>query len=190
MADMYQALLSMLAGATPGASPEAILSQLLNDTDGLDPTTRALLEQSLSGANQDAYREVGADEEDYAEPQRRGNSRLRQRVEALYDELVELRERNDTLARALGACNLCWGDDPGCEVCGGAGNPGSFEPDPTFFQQLVVPALRRLMAEGSHRPTSTPRSNSTHPPRVKRKPSSDDYPAMTSDQPSTKGDLE
>jgi len=51
-----------------------------------------------------------------------------------------LARRNARAARALGACR-CWGQSPGCPICGGAGRPGTFEVDPAAFSQLVLPLL-------------------------------------------------
>lgn len=69
---------------------------------------------------------------------------LGRRVEHLELELERLQEINDTLAAALGACEVCWGDDPDCEACRGRGGPGSLPPDRDLFQRLVMPAVRRL----------------------------------------------
>jgi hypothetical protein len=74
---------------------------------------------------------------------------MRQLVQDMYAELAELRERNDTLAAALGACYLCWGEDPHCEVCRGRGGPGASTPDRQLFATLVVPAARRLRRQGA-----------------------------------------
>lgn len=70
--------------------------------------------------------------------------RLLRNLERLTDELRELQTRNDSLAAALGACYLCFGSDPACEVCGGRGRPGYFEPDRALFGDLIAPALERL----------------------------------------------
>ena len=81
-----------------------------------------------------------------SDERRRALLRLQQLVRSMYAELEELRARNDQLALALGACYLCWGEDPDCEVCGGEGTPGSSPPDKALFAQLVVPAASRLRA--------------------------------------------
>jgi hypothetical protein len=49
-----------------------------------------------------------------------------------------------TVAEALGACTRCLGEDEACELCGGAGAPGSEAPDPDGFAKLVAPAVHRL----------------------------------------------
>lgn len=62
------------------------------------------------------------------------------------EELETLRARSDILARALGACYLCFGNDPVCPECAGRGRPGSLMPEPAEFRFYVLPALRRVRA--------------------------------------------
>ncbi|MCF6509657.1 hypothetical protein E9549_19995 [Blastococcus sp. MG754426] len=52
------------------------------------------------------------------------------------------------LAAALGACE-CWGREPGCEVCAGAGSPGWTDPDEDLYRELVLPAVRRRAGTGT-----------------------------------------
>ncbi len=47
------------------------------------------------------------------------------------------------LAELLGACPRCFGQNPDCAACGGAGAPGFRAPDPALAQ-WIEPALRRL----------------------------------------------
>ena len=61
-------------------------------------------------------------------------------------ELEDLRQVNDTVAAALGACPVCWGGDRRCEVCEGRGRAGSSSPDPELFEELIAPAVRRVWA--------------------------------------------
>lgn len=58
---------------------------------------------------------------------------------AAHDALVD---RNILLAAALGACT-CWGEDPACGDCSGAGGVGWFPPDPQLYDEYVAPATRR-----------------------------------------------
>jgi len=54
-------------------------------------------------------------------------------------------DRNDRiilLAAALGACE-CWGDDPDCGICGGAGSSGWTDPDEELYREYVRPALHK-----------------------------------------------
>jgi hypothetical protein len=72
---------------------------------------------------------------------------LQQRVEAMSFELRTLRERCDLLAAALGACCLCWGQDPACRACRGRGRPGYAIPDEPLVHEFVLPAIRTLRAQ-------------------------------------------
>lgn len=72
--------------------------------------------------------------------------RLKGQINNLRAELHQLRERNDTLATALGACYLCWGEDADCPVCRGSGRPGSGFLDNDSFRQWVAPTLKRMHA--------------------------------------------
>lgn len=62
-----------------------------------------------------------------------------------YDALVD---RNVLLAAAVGACE-CWGYDPDCVVCRGAGSAGWVQPDARLFTELIEPAIRRRPAPTS-----------------------------------------
>ena len=80
---------------------------------------------------------------------------LREKIEAVYAELEILRQRNDLLAIAFGACSLCWGEDLQCPVCGGDGQPGFVEPDHQLFMQFVAPAMRRFQSNRDAERTRT-----------------------------------
>lgn len=54
-------------------------------------------------------------------------------------------DRNTMLAAAVGACD-CWGYEPGCSMCGGAGSAGWTRPDAELFAEFVEPAVRRMTA--------------------------------------------
>lgn len=62
----------------------------------------------------------------------------------LGQEVADLREVNDTMAAALGACRACWGGDGACPLCGGQGRAGWRPPDRALFRELVLPAARRV----------------------------------------------
>jgi hypothetical protein len=153
--------LAARSGLDAGASPQEMLAQL-GQQGQADPVMN-LLTQYLTQRQTDAASAIDgrpdADEgEDEAviEPvasrlsaQRtqkmaQAVTQLRQKFTALYQELEELREKNDALAEALGACHLCWGEDTNCQICRGQGRSGANLPDRKLFAQLVAPALRRL----------------------------------------------
>jgi hypothetical protein len=48
--------------------------------------------------------------------------------------------RLSDLAAALGACGLCWGEDPDCLGCRGRGHVGMIRPDPEIRARLLGPA--------------------------------------------------
>jgi hypothetical protein len=119
MDDQLQSLLVQALG--PGAS--AVLGQ---DVDA-DPT--ALLTQYL------LQRQTPDDEDgDEDDPLNAGERA----------ELEDLRRRNEIFAAAVGACEVCWGDDPACPICWGEGRPGWAEPSRGLFAEVAGPALRRL----------------------------------------------
>ena len=64
---------------------------------------------------------------------------------AAHEALVD---RNLLLAAALGACD-CWGHDPGCAICEGAGSVGWIPPDPQLYRELVEPAVDRMTTDTS-----------------------------------------
>jgi hypothetical protein len=70
----------------------------------------------------------------------------------LYQTPVQDRsDRVVLLAAALGACE-CWGVDPGCDFCAGAGSSGWTDPDDALYREYVEPAVHRA---GSVRSTFT-----------------------------------
>jgi hypothetical protein len=58
--------------------------------------------------------------------------------------------RNQSLARALGACD-CWGELASCEVCAGRGAPGWRPPHMPSFNVFVRPVVQRM---NQRRPTA------------------------------------
>jgi hypothetical protein len=174
-ADLNSMLQTMIAnpGAMEAAATQALLSQFADD----DPTAN-LLATYLSQRNATAQREEQPEEEieseaaecaaELATLRERSDSsaaavrELRDRIETLFAELEILRERNDALARALGACALCWGDDVDCPICRGAGRPGFTVPEQRLFTQMLFPAISRFRrrnaelrpfpSKGSHAP--------------------------------------
>jgi hypothetical protein len=84
-------------------------------------------------------------------PAQASSARDNPRLRGLYREAAMLDTELDrtsrllaTVAEALGACTRCLGEDEACELCGGAGEPGSEAPDPDGFARLVAPAVHRL----------------------------------------------
>lgn len=80
-------------------------------------------------------------------------TRLQEELAAANLELQRLRERSDCLADALGACALCWGEEPACRACRGHGRPGRSIPNAALFAEYVVPAVRLVRSQFT-RPTA------------------------------------
>ena len=135
----------LLAAQSGGEEARAGMMSLLTEHE--DPRVR-LISQILSQRQAEAAQEQEeADEEPApaaASEHLRTELRLRRKIQALLREIERLRETNDALAAALGACPLCWGDDPDCLECEGQGDPGSARPDRELFGRLVAPALQRF----------------------------------------------
>lgn len=154
------ALIDALSG-TGGVDPLALLRTQLDARAGHNPQAAQilrLLEQRRQQQDSELQEEVILSPEDAAHPEheaqaeqvrekRARNAReLRDTMNRLYAELEALRTRNDALAAGVGACYLCFGDDPLCEECGGRGVPGSLAPEPAAFRKYVHPALHRAQA--------------------------------------------
>ena len=135
-------LLEQLMAARSGSGPDA--TALLSEHE--DPRVR-LLAQLWSKAEAEKASEPAAGEAGEEEPRSaeslRAELRLQRQMRSLLLEVEHLREVNDNLAAALGACYLCWGDDPDCAICRGRGVPGAGPPDPELFAHYVSPVIRR-----------------------------------------------
>ena len=127
--DALGLLRSQMQSQLPNDPQTALLLQLL---DRRQPAEAAAVET-----------DAVADEEVNSVEKQQALSELKEKVDALYAEVEALRKRNDTLALALGACYLCFGEDPLCEECQGRGLPGSRAPEPDKFRKYVLPAYRR-----------------------------------------------
>ena len=160
---VLQTLLSgMGAGASGGALPSA--QELLSQLESTDPTVGLLAKylaarqasESESSSEEEAIEvegevvyaaEVQSVDVEQFERLAQVVQRLGGHVTKLRAELDQLREVNDALAAALGACYLCWGKDAGCPVCHGTGRPGTTMPDKRLFARFVAPVLRTLQAQ-------------------------------------------
>lgn len=158
MDDRRRVLLESMIASRMGAPGGVGLQDLLLQMAGTDPAL-GLLAQLISQQVADGGEEHTPDE-DLAghDSNGRGHSstgsrerarQLNQWIDAMQDELEELRRRNRELARALGACADCWGRDPLCETCGGDGLPGSSRPARELYLRFVAPAVRAQKGEAS-----------------------------------------
>lgn len=111
--------------------PEGGRAAMQDALRGVDPRVAAMMEM-MSRTQTTAPRR---------DPSRA--DRIRARIQEMREELVELHQRNEDLAAALGACSVCWGRVRHCNDCRGRGKPGWQTPDPELFAELVAPALTK-----------------------------------------------
>jgi hypothetical protein len=134
-AEEAAALRQMIVSAAQNGEGAPVLRALLARVT-LSPEQQMLVDMVLDSPARAAAPEpdVGPAAEDEATAELRA-------------ELADLRQANDTMASALGACPYCWGGAVTCRVCRGRGRPGYAPPDPALFHEFVVPALQRVRAE-------------------------------------------
>jgi NAD(P)H-dependent FMN reductase len=147
-----QTLMQMLMAAQSGGGLDSssMMQQLVASSD--DPAARMLASMMAQRQADAARAEEEEDEEEDDELQEQLDgalARLAQTQETLrrvHEHLEHMRDRNELLASALGACARCWGGDPRCAVCSGKGRSGSVAPNPALFAKFVLPALRKMAA--------------------------------------------
>ena len=161
-------LQSLLAAQSGGGSGGLDLASLLaaqnggntdSNDDRLNAVMRYLEQQRAVVPQSEAVDESPSEAEieiqqleemrrkrEYQEEKRQQARELKKVMDSLYAELETLRSRNDVLAEALGACYLCFGEDPICPECNGRGVPGSLLPNGITFRQYVIPAVKRIKA--------------------------------------------
>lgn len=64
-------------------------------------------------------------------------------IEGLKSQLEFELTQNDDLAKAIGACVECFGNNIDCPECFGTGKPGSNIPDFILFNKYVNPAIQK-----------------------------------------------
>ena len=137
---LLQAILAAMNSnlGSNGSMPsiQALLRQLENSNPSLGLLARYLISQQ---EGQYQARDTSAQI-----PQMIGH--LQSQMKELQAELEYLRERNDMLALALGACYLCWGEDSDCPACQGKGSPGSIPPEKRVFKRWIAPAIHAIKA--------------------------------------------
>jgi hypothetical protein len=141
-------LMNLLTARNGGALPEgaedpqAALARMAHDNPAVATLLQMMEAQKLSAAAREPVVIEGA-----AEPPAEAQlADLTAQLQESQAELRLLRERCDTVAAALGACGLCWGEDHSCRACRGQGAPGRAIPDEQLFCEIVVPAVRLVHA--------------------------------------------
>jgi hypothetical protein len=138
-----QELLAQIGSSNPTAS---LIIKYLADQRAKEQSEEQPIRDVTPELVQESSQDVRLQDNDlgHLEDSSAALSELREQVESLFAELKQVRERNDALACALGACCLCWGDDSECRVCRGRGRPGFSIPEPGRFEEYVLPAIRML----------------------------------------------
>jgi hypothetical protein len=149
-------------GQRENFTPQALIARMAEDNPTVALLAKYFSQRQDQAENESAEAEI-AELPEYSDQLERARTdtlktaeairELRERMDRVYAELETLRERNDSLALAVGACALCWGDDILCAVCAGAGCAGFVPPDRELFAQYVAPALRHF-----HKPRSPQKS--------------------------------
>ncbi|MBP4136923.1 hypothetical protein [Flavobacterium geliluteum] len=71
------------------------------------------------------------------------NHKLFAMIENLKLQLEFELNQNDDLAKAIGACTECFGEDNECSACFGTGKPGNGIPDFILFNKYIQPAIQK-----------------------------------------------
>lgn len=132
MSDLDFAQLIQMMQQDPTASRQ-LMAETLRARAGSDPRLAAMVDYM--------QREEPSEVSAPRDPRRA--QRLRAAIQEMREELVELHERNEVLADALGACAVCWGRVRHCQECRGRGRPGWRAPDPEHFAEFVTPAITK-----------------------------------------------
>lgn len=131
-------------GPRTDRTAKTLLESALSRTQ-LAPEQAAIFDLLLSLQDDDAGSRSSHEDEDDHEDDGDAHAEPSELAD-LRQELADLREANDTVAAALGACRFCWGGDDDCRACHGRGRAGHLAPDPRLFAELVVPAVTRMRA--------------------------------------------
>jgi hypothetical protein len=131
----------------PLAMVERVFQQVVDQlarTEGFAPTGNEPPDELIAVALGNRLARLVVDDQLPGAGGRRSSAHEADLDDPLLDELLE---RNLALAAALGACD-CWGQEPGCPICDGAGGPGWLPPDSQLFAAYVYPAMRAASRSG------------------------------------------
>jgi hypothetical protein len=150
--EIQQMLLARLGGEDSEAPlPLDLIEQAVGDDPVAGKVLAALRRRQATQATQAAHTAAVA-EADFPVPTAGtalNDAAVADVLSRLYAEVEALREVNEVLADALGACSRCWGADARCLRCRGRGRPGGRAPDSVLFAEYVQPALRRQYRQSS-----------------------------------------
>ncbi len=116
---LYNKLIERVVSERPDLAPFAELFQQINTSNTKEPKSKNI-EAELK------FRKLAS------------------AAQILNEDFNDVLDELDDLAKALGACSTCWGEDNRCEKCRGKGQSGFFKPDEKLFRKLILPALKRI----------------------------------------------
>ena len=133
-----------------------LLPAMVNQTRIEDSGIKQLIQQQFRG-NQEQGKKKNISKETIRRL-RIQNKKLQEQVASLREQLRYNREDrnqlasklnhlmklNTSLAKALGSCDNCWGEDPDCTICSGEGYPGWRKINKRLFNLYVLPTLEKL----------------------------------------------
>lgn len=161
------ALITALLAAQSGTGDNTMLSTLLQALQA----SRAAAPQAVPDKAEEAIKPTAAEDSDRGMPADADVQALVDHARGMEQEIELLRQRNDSLAAALGACYLCVGQNSACPICQGRGVPGRQAPHPGHFRFWVQPVLDRWMPAFDPAPTPrrpTPQSQAAPAPSASR----------------------
>lgn len=94
-------------------------------------------------SEQDDLPKINVELEEKVKKLKNINQKLFTIVEGLKSQLEYEISQNDNLAKAIGACTECFGENKNCPECFGNGKPGSNVPDFILFNKYVSPAIQK-----------------------------------------------
>jgi hypothetical protein len=136
---------------------------LLGGMENADPRMQELLRQQMQ---QKMSGEGEPTKEEILRRFRIQNKKLLEQIKVLKNSLRETKAEGDkmvtyldyflklntALAAALGSCENCWGEDAGCDRCGGEGVPGWRPVNKRLFAIYVQPCLDKLNTTNHNQP--------------------------------------
>ena len=142
--------LSMLSG-----NPQNMMSKLFEQLGSADPTMAMMLQmmqsqQQTTTETADDPIAINKEMEVRLSETEQELARVRAEAKRLLSAHRIAVERLSELSAALGACGLCWGENPDCLGCRGRGHIGMIRPDTEIRARLLGPARQSIQAAGQH----------------------------------------
>jgi hypothetical protein len=142
---------TLMQGLDAGLSIQDVLLSQIDTNDPMMAMVARMITERAASPAEHVDTEFAPDSDDDEKQRLKrligGVRQLRRESESLRTEIEELQLRNDTLAGALGACYLCWGEYPLCEICNGKGSPGHFPISMQTFNEYILPAIRSVKSQ-------------------------------------------